>query len=265
MIPLFPTFTSLTTSHKQTIDRMTKKFPPYSDFNFTSLWSWNIRSKIKISKLNDNLVVLFSDYVTNTKFLSFIGDNKVIETAFELLFYSKKKYHKNYLKLIPEELALYFKFKHSPFTVHINRDDADYVYLADHLASMREWRSHSKGKALRKRLAEFPEYKVSIETMDKIDRQAYRAMFHKWSLHKHDDHAFELNEYKAFQRFLELTDKKIVFISIYIKGVLAGFSAYELLPNHYALAHFSKADIKDFPGIYEILNWEEGRELQKRK
>ncbi|MBP6904485.1 MAG: DUF2156 domain-containing protein [Candidatus Pacebacteria bacterium] len=264
MIPKFPQFKKLEISDKKEIERITKDFPPYSDFNFISMWSWNTRNKIRVSKLNDNIVVQFSDYITNDIFLSFIGKNKVIETAFELLLFSKKHHQKNFLKLIPEELSLYFKFRHSPFTVSSDRDDADYMYLSEHLASMQDWRNNTKAKTLRKTIQTFPKYKVVVKPLKDTNKKAYLSMFHKWSIRKHDNHAYELNEYKAFQRFLKLADTSTIAICVYVKNQLAGFSMYEKINKRYAIAHFSKADIQDYPGIYDILNWEEGRVLHKK-
>lgn len=264
MIPAFPKFKKLELADKREIERVTKKLPPYSDFNFVSLWSWNIHHKIRVSILNKNVVVQFSDYMTNDIFLSFIGKHKVLETAVELISFSRKKYGKNFLKLVPEELSLYFKFKQSPFHIHSDRDDADYMYHSEDLASMNDWRSNTKAKTLRKVLKTFPNYKVLVQPVGKIDTEVYLSMFHKWSLNKHANQAYDLNEYKAFTRFLKLADKSTIAVSIHINGKLAGFSMYEKLNNRYAIAHFSKADVEDYPGIYELLNWEEGRVLHKK-
>jgi len=62
-------------------------------------------SKMMICQLNKNLVVLFNDYVSGQRFLSFIGDNKVSETASQLIAHSLKHYKTSFLKLIPEEIA----------------------------------------------------------------------------------------------------------------------------------------------------------------
>lgn len=264
MIPKFPTFKQLELTDKKYIEKVTKEFPPYSDFNFTSLWVWNIRNTIKISTLNGNIVILFSDYVTNKKFISFIGKQQVLATTFELLFYSKKYLKKNFLKFIPEELTLFFTFKHSPLTVHQDRDDADYIYLTEHLATMDNWKKHSKGKSLRKHLSCFPKYTVSVLSLKDIKKKEFKNMFHTWSYSKHGDHAFDLNEFKAFQRFLTMPNQSLFFIAIYVDNKLAGFSAYEKVHHQYAIAHFSKADSEKYPGIYEILNWEEGRVLHAK-
>ena len=75
MIPEFPQFKPLTLSDKESIERITQKYPPYSDFNFMSMRCWDIKGKIKISKFNNNLVVRFTDYLKGNPFFSFWGDN----------------------------------------------------------------------------------------------------------------------------------------------------------------------------------------------
>ena len=75
MIPEFPQFKPLTLSDKEGIERITQKYPPYSDFNFMSMRSWDIKGKIKISKFNNNLVARFTDYLKGNPFFSFLGDN----------------------------------------------------------------------------------------------------------------------------------------------------------------------------------------------
>ena len=102
MIPQFPEFKKLELSDKEEIQKMTQKYPPYSDFNFVSMWSWDIKGEMRISVLNENLVVRFTDYITGKLFYSFLGDNEVSETAKKLLDLSKAEGLTPELKLIPE-------------------------------------------------------------------------------------------------------------------------------------------------------------------
>src|SRR3989338_5939738 len=102
MIPKFPKFKKLELSDKKDIEKFTSKFPPYSDFNFVSMWSWDIKGEMRISILNENLVVRFTDYITGEPFFSFLGNNKVNETAEALIDLSKKEGLKPMLKLVPE-------------------------------------------------------------------------------------------------------------------------------------------------------------------
>ena len=76
MLPEFPKFKSIDLTDKKEIEEINKKFPPYSDFNFVSMWCWDIKGEMHISILHDNLVVKFTDYLTGDPFFSFFGNNK---------------------------------------------------------------------------------------------------------------------------------------------------------------------------------------------
>lgn len=262
MIPEFPNFKKLELSDKKDIERFTSSFPPHSDFNFFSIWSWDIHHKMRISKLNENLVVLFNDYVSGENFLSFMGNKKIIGTTAELISFSRKHYHKDFLKLIPEEIIL--NYKGSRFTARADRDYYDYIYLTEHLANMKNWTQNTCARKIRKFIRMHPNHTVKVLSAKSISKNEYKKLFERWSKNKGSQEVFELNEYKAFERFLKINDKNIKFISVYVDKILAGFSAYEILSKNYAIAHFSKADAKNYPAVFEFLNWEEAKFFHAR-
>ena len=102
MIPNFPEYKKLSLDDKDEIENFVRKFPPYSDYNFTSLYCYNVNDKVEVSWLNDNLVVLFQDYTSDELFYSFLGDNLVTETTLTLLDYADGVGVKKELRLIPE-------------------------------------------------------------------------------------------------------------------------------------------------------------------
>ncbi len=83
MIPVFPNFKKLELSDKKEVEKFTSEFPPYSDFNFISMWIWDIADNMMISQLNKNLVVVFNDYLSGKPFISFLGKNKISETTLD--------------------------------------------------------------------------------------------------------------------------------------------------------------------------------------
>jgi hypothetical protein len=262
MIPEFPNFKKLELADGPEIDKFTSKYPPYSDFNFASMWSWDIHNNMAISQLNKNLVILFNDYVLEKKFLSLIGENKISETASELTSFSEKNYKMSSLELIPEEAIN--MLNESMFIIVPDRDSYDYIYSMAHLANMNNWSKNSSGKRIRRFLKSNPNYVIKDLRIEEIPKEEYKIMFQKWAQNKNIDNHFGLNEYKAFERFLQMDSKKIKFTSLYINGVLVGFTAYEILSNDFAISHFAKADIEQFSGVYDVLNWEEARLLNKK-
>src|SRR6185436_18619332 len=103
MIPEFPEFKKLELTDKEEVEKFTSKFPPYSDFNFVSMWSWDIKGEMRLSMLNGNLVVRFTDYLTGELFYSFLGNSKVNETAEMLINFSRKEGLGAKLRLVPED------------------------------------------------------------------------------------------------------------------------------------------------------------------
>jgi uncharacterized protein len=261
MIPKFPRFKKIGLQDKKHIEQFTCHFPPYSDFNFSSMWGWNVHNKILISELNNNLVVLFKDYVTDDYFLSFLGNEKVEETARELIEYSQKKYQKNFLKLIPEEV--YLSLKKPGFAIKHDRNAFDYIFLVEHLAHMEHWPKSTSGKRIRNFIKQKTPYKIHNSSVNKIPPKEFKEIFKKWVINKKIDD-YNSHEYKAFLRFLKTKNKNLRIISLYMKGVLAGFTLYEIVSKDYAISHFATADKNHHSAIYDLLNWEEAKYLHKK-
>jgi hypothetical protein len=262
MIPEFPKFKKLELSDKIELEKLISKFPPYSDFNFTSLWIWDVHNLSMVSKLNDNLVTLFSDYISGEKFFSFIGINKISETALELLSFSKEHYNVNFLKLIPEELIS--SMPNESIKIEPNRDSYDYVFSISKLADMENWAQNTSGKRVRKFIKSNPDFSIEDMSIDKIPKDEYRTIFKKWSENKKVSDHFELNEYKAFERLLEIDDKRIRFISLFLDKKLVGFTAYEILSDNFAISHFAKVDYSHSSLVFDVLNWQEAKFLNKK-
>lgn len=259
MLPDFPQFKNLELNDKDDIESITKKYPPYSDFNFISMWAWDIKGEMRVSKLNENLVVKFNDYVTGEPFYSFLGDNKVNETVESLLELSKKEGGDSVLKLIPEKCTK--GLDSLKFRTEEDRDHFDYIYLVEDLKNMHMWSGHRSSKGIEKFLKSHPDYLVKVFSLKEISKKDYLGIFEKWAEIKKIENPFKSNEHQAFKRFLEIQADNIEIVSLYKNTSLVGFTAYEIISGDYAIAHFSKADTKHHSAIYDILNWEEAKSL----
>lgn len=261
MISGFPKFKKLELSDQAEIQKITDEFPPYSDFNFISMYSWDTEKTKLISVLHGNLVVVFNDYITNARFLSFIGKNKVDDTMQTLFDFSQRNYGKKVLQLIPEETVKAITL--AGCNTSIDKDSADYIYEVANLASMDQWESgNTHKKNTKKFLIQYPNYRVEHTTVSAITKKAYLDFFKKWSDNKSIENMYELNEYKAFERIFDFTDDSLRIVSIFVDDVLVGFTMYEIISDLYATAHFSKTDIT-YSYIIDFLIWQEAKELQK--
>ena len=97
MISKFPSFSRLEIHHKNSVDEITSRYVPYSDFNFTSLFSWNTSGSTAISLLNGNLVIKMPDYSSAQIVYSLLGNKMIDESLVKLLALTPQ------LKLVPED------------------------------------------------------------------------------------------------------------------------------------------------------------------
>jgi hypothetical protein len=256
MLPFFPQFKKIELSDRQEIESYTKKFLPYSDFNFTNLWSWNpIESAGRmVSKHNDNLVVYFTDYRTNDPLYSFMGINKPNETAYELLVNAKLNDIKPALNFITEQTALLLD---SPL-LKVEEDSAnfDYVFSVEQLAKSTGVKFKSKRHLANRFKRDYPATFNLMDFCKPESKEKLISVFKRWESKKINDHkSYEIaHEETALKRLLETaTDHKLILSGILLHGEMLGFSLDEILPDGYAISHFLKAD-SSYKGIYEYLN-----------
>ena len=76
-IPEFPKFKKLSLNDKEEIESYTKQFPPYSDFHFIIMWSWDINEPVLLSLYNDNLLLRSSDCSSGESYYTLIGTKNI--------------------------------------------------------------------------------------------------------------------------------------------------------------------------------------------
>lgn len=262
MIPEFPNWKELELSDRELVERVTSKYPPYSDFNFVSMYSWDVNGEMRISRLNDNLIVRFTDYLDGSPFFSVIGDNNLEDSIKKLLQYSKNEHDKNDLRLVPQHVAS--QLNKLDFSLEQDKGANDYIYEVEHLANMHNWPQHSSGKNVRSFTKNYPNYVVKHECLENVNENEYLDMFIRWAKSKDIDGYLGLNEYKALDRIFETNHYRLNAVSVYVDGVMVGFTIYEIVSPKYAISHFAKADTDYHKAVGDILNWEEAKILKEK-
>lgn len=252
MLSRFPRFKKIELSDREKVEEIIKKYPPYSDFNFVSLWSWDIKGKTRLAMLNGNLVVRFNDYLTGEPFYSFLGDNKADETAETLLELSKKEGLKPILKLVPEDSVKALDGK----KLHIieDRDHFDYVLDLNLLAKPDNRKFRSKKRSINKLILNNKCQVVVVNDADKDYLSAIHGLAKK-SGEKIKDVPFPAREeLSAIKRALEsIKNFNLIVAAAFINDKLCGFAIKEVIDKKYALGHFLKADVNLFPGSASYL------------
>ncbi len=252
MLPIFPTLKSLELSDKDDVNLIVKKYPPYSDFNFVSLWSWNIHNTAKIGLLNGNLVLFFQDYISNEKFLSFLGETKVNETAEILLSASSSLGAVTELRLMPEHSITNLDMQ--KFNLHEDPSNHDYVSSVKELSEMKGSRFLSKRNYVNRFSREHGETVTfrKLNLADQRIKNEIRILFKQWQKSKGKDNSETENEFKAINRLLEGSHTfDLHAVGLYKDTALIAFAIHEYVQHDYAVFHFEKADA-GYVGIFEF-------------
>ncbi len=261
MIPEFPKFKNLELSDKKDVEVFTSKFPPYSDFNFVSMWSWDIKGEMRLSQLNGNLVVLFTDYLTSKPFYTFLGNNKVNETTNALLNFSIKEELQPKLYLLPQEVAL--QLDKNQFRVEEDPDNFDYIFDLNEISRYAGTKFVKKRNKINQFIKKFPTIKMqAIDISDESIKEKILQLDEFWLKNKTlKDSNFKIkNELLATTRFFQLNWKDTFDVGIFSGNKMIGYSIFSIVPNNYAISHFTKADTS-FLGIYDFLMKESAKML----
>jgi uncharacterized protein len=260
VIPNFPDFKCLTWNNREEIEQFTRGFPLYSDFNFTSLYAWNIDGQLKVARLNGNLVVLFCDYLTEKPFLSFLGHNNASETACSLIGYSQRHFNEPSLKLVPECVTQLLCSK--SFAISEDRDSFDYIYSTSDFCELPQWPAkYRASQQLRVFLKIYTDYAFKCFRAKEIDANILLELYAQWAFQRNINH-IDTNEYRAFERLMNANCNSLCSLIIYVAGKPKGFVVFEILRDSFSINHFSKADIS-IKGVYEALNWHTAQFLSK--
>lgn len=254
MIPDFPKFKKLTLEDQEDINKYTKILPPYSDYNFVSLYSYNTKEFIEISVLQNNLVVKFQDYITNKPFYSFIGNNNLKETISELLSLSVENGLNPSLKLIPEinianNISLLEKYN-----ILEDPDNFDYILSVDEIKTLQGNKYRGKRNFVNRFIRTYGEKEINVLDLTDIKIQTQiEELFFLWEKAKRQTREDTETELSAIKRLLKAADFfNLIPIGIYHDGKLIAFSIDELLRNNYSIIHFEKADT-NYVGIFQYL------------
>lgn len=256
MIPIYPKFKKLELEDKILIGELTSKFPGYSDFNFVSLWSYNIEDDITISTLNGNLVVKFRDYITNERFYSFIGTNKVAETIDTLLVLSENKGLSPQLKLIPEENILLVENElKKKFDIQEDNNNHDYILSLHEHSSLQTSKFYKHRKLVNKFYRDNPNFK--IEELDLGDKETVKDLlnlFYLWENKKGKKRDDTLHEFIALNR----TMKDFIYLNLVVLGIynhhqLIGIIVADINHSRYIESHFLKSH-PNYNGMNHLLH-----------
>lgn len=244
MIPTFPNFKCLELEDKAEIQAFTQCFPPYSDFNFASLWCWNTQRGCGLSMLHGNLVVQLRDYLTGEPALSFLGVERVADTATALLDYAAKHALCPALRLVPEMTVAPIIAMRDYFLVEPDEDGFDYIHSVEQLIALDHPALLPKRREIERLQRKHP--RLEVRRLNLVEPQTANEILQlceRWRGGKGcSDGEFE-TERTAIERCLSSSAQfEFVAVGALLDGALAGFTINEPIHDGYYMAHFGKCD-----------------------
>ncbi|MFA6392496.1 MAG: phosphatidylglycerol lysyltransferase domain-containing protein [Candidatus Paceibacterota bacterium] len=262
MIPEFPKMKSIELSDREEVEKITKKYPPYSDFNFISMWSWDIKGEMRLSQFHGNLIVRFTDYLTGEPFYSFLGNTEVNNITQKLLDLSIKEETKPKLYLISDDVARIIT--HDKFRIEEDSDNFDYIFDLEEISFLKGSKFASQRNKVNKFSKKFLDIKVTKLNLKDLDIQKKILDLDEFWLKnkiKKDTNFHFKNELLSTHKFFAGNFEDSVGIGIYNKEKLIAYSISNISNDkNFAVSHFSKADI-NFEGIYDYLMKENAKFL----
>ncbi len=257
MITIFPNFKKLGLEDKPIVEGFVRRYLPYSDFNFVSLWSYNTNDSYEISYLNKNLVIKQDDYITNEPFISFIGKNKLMETIESLINYAKTKKINTTLRLIPKDiLPKNISILSRKYIIEKDPDNFDYIMSIDNLLNLRGKKFKSKRKWVNTFKKMYPEHEIKeLDLCNKNIQKEIIKLFNKWEEIRNKKRNETIRELKAIKKLMRDSKQfKLKNIGVYHKGKLISFSINEAVHKNYYMGHFGKADYA-YRGSFQYLEY----------
>lgn len=262
MIPIFPKFSKLKLNHRKDILDITSHYHPYSDFNFTSLWTYNTDDSIQVSLLHNNLVVRFCDYQTLKPFYSFIGTNFVKKTIQILITHAQKMQIEPYLKLIPDIVVQSCKELSLDYDICEDADNHDYIISVKDIVNLPSEKYRRKKHLVDCFKKKYSGYRVEFLNLQNKDKEVeIYNLFSLWEKRSCKNHKETENELIAIKRLISShKDLDVFILGIYYQNKLIAFNIYEVSHKKMGISAFQKAD-KKYTGIYAALSHEAAKHL----
>ena len=265
MIPRFPAFKRLDIHDKREIQDFVRGFAPYSDFNFVTLVTCDVRGSVEVSYVNKNLAVRMHDYITQEPFFTFIGTRDTFETAVALLDHARDVGDRPILRLVPEDVV--DAMSHSAREMLCIAPDPasfDYIHSVTEFSSLSSPRLAKKRCAIRVFRTTHPETRIAVlNLLDPQSVASIRAVLHAWRTDKQRTEKEVAAEFSAIERCLTLAPAiELVTLGAFLGSELVAFTINEVVHDGFCMSHFGKA-LPRYRGLCDFFEHETAKVMQR--
>lgn len=252
-------FKQLTCTDKPTFDKFFgSRYCENAEYTFTNLFMWRNMLNLRWAVEDDVLYIFSTDEKSFAAWQPIGAQDKMQDAITKILRVAdSERSDKKFMfvvveKIFADELA---RYPHAKFNITAERDNFDYVYLAQDLINLSGRKFHSKKNHLNAFIKEYPDaYYLPIT--EEIIPQCREELNQWYAIHKraNPDDPFIYYEQAAIH---EIFDHFAYFNlkggAIMLNKKVAAFTFGERLNSDTAVIHVEKAD-PNVRGIYAAIN-----------
>lgn len=230
-LPNYPEFTTLKHKDKKKYNKAIKKYPPISDILFETLliW-WNFENSLKLSSINGNILINYSQpFDLDGEGLCLIGGKKIDKSIQYIFGNSGLKIP----RLIHEPEFVINKIKNKK--LYVITEEPDYF---EYVIDPKEFITLAGAKYdnVRRAINHFNDFakdkKVEIKNYDlsnKTNSQLFLHLFNKWMNDGNNKNDPENTEFHAIRKSLVLNQENITLI---VDNEICGIVLYQTVKDH---------------------------------
>ncbi len=247
-VPTYPEFRNLRLSDRPLLVSQLKKFPPQiSELTFTSLFSYRISDRTKISQIDNTILVkIFPETANEEVFFPPIGAtdiasviNAVDSSNSDCAFCGLNRGQAESLERIG-------------FNIEPDQNNWDYVYLVNDLSELKGPKYHSKRREIKQCLATH-KCEYSPITRELVDRCL--QLQEEWcnAMNCEESQSLRDENLAVRETFLNFAESGVFGGVVIVEGRLEAFTMGEQLNADTALVLFEKANPR-IRGLYQVVN-----------
>lgn len=251
MIKQFPEFTPITLAHRPLLQEWNLQHPPQtSEYSFSNLFGWRNACGYALAQLGDGLLIRREDHGKMTFLQPLVSKahGEAVKACFE---YLQAAGHAGVIERVAED------FVHAlgtdpGWTIHEDRDQFDYLYLAAELRELAGERFHDKKNLLNQFQRKYQANYLPL-TADIAHRCIEFA--HEWCEDRRCMQYPGLREENCavVQMLLHFAELELIGGALEIAGKLVAFTIAEKLNPPTLVIHAEKAK-QGITGIYQAIN-----------
>ncbi|MDI6698803.1 MAG: phosphatidylglycerol lysyltransferase domain-containing protein [Candidatus Saccharicenans sp.] len=256
MIPDFPQLKPVELTDRDEVNNYFNAYPPeVCELTFANIYIWRHWEKPQLTKINGNLCVFCSPSDEPSYFFEPVGENRIRETVETCLSVAPRlsRVSENFLSKLGPDLIY-----------QEDRDNFDYVYLTEELASLRGKKYDGKRNLIKK----FEKnYKAGVRPLSESDVPGCLDLVDRWESNSPEENRNSDQRSRAASQaireaLLNLRALGLGGLVAVINGRVEGFCLGERLNPETAVVHVELAS-REIAGLHQFMNRECARTIWK--